>query len=67
VSQNQLHYINVSQIFFFLVDPFWLHKTTPDPYNPAHVNVACLDERYPKLKVYNLKLILDSYEYTPVA
>jgi hypothetical protein len=66
VSQNQLHYINVSQNFL-LVDPFLLHKTTPDPYIPVHVNVACLNEGYPKLKVYNLELILDSYEYTPVA
>jgi len=59
VSQNKLHYINVSQNFL-LMDPFWLWKTNTDPYVPAQVNVECLDDRYPELKVYVSELILDS-------
>jgi len=38
-----------------------------DPHILAHVNIECTDDRYPKLQIYILELILDSYEYTPVA
>jgi hypothetical protein len=33
----------------------------------AHVNTECLDDRYPKLKMYTLEMILDWCEYIPVA
>jgi hypothetical protein len=33
----------------------------------AHVNVEYLDDRYPKLKICNSELILDSHEYIPLA
>ena len=59
VSQNKLHYTNISQNFL-LADPFWLWKTTTDPYDPAYLNVECLDDRYPELKFYISELILDS-------
>ena len=48
-----------------VVNPFRLRKITTNPHILAHVNVACPDDRYPKLKMYISELILDSYEYTP--
>jgi hypothetical protein len=36
-----------------------------DSHIPAHVNTECLDDRYPKLKIYVSELVLDSYEYMP--
>jgi len=35
-------------------------KITTDPYSLAH-------DKYPKLKMYISEIILDNYEYTPVA
>jgi hypothetical protein len=29
---------------------FWLRKITTDPHIPAHVNTACPENRYPKIK-----------------
>jgi len=42
-------------------DPFWLRKITTDPKVLAHVNMECADDRYPKLRIFNSELILDSY------
>ena len=33
----------------------------------AHINLKFPDDRYPKLKIYISELILDGYEYIPVA
>jgi hypothetical protein len=33
----------------------------------AHVNIECLDDRYPKLKIYISEMNLGSNEYIPVA
>ena len=37
------------------------------PSQPCSVNIQCLDDRHPKLKIYISELILDSYEYIAVA
>jgi len=50
-----------------LADPFRLRKMATDSHILAHVNVGRQDDRYPKLKTYISELILDSYEYIPVA
>jgi hypothetical protein len=44
-------------------DPLWLRKTATGPHIFAHVNIGCPDDRYPKLNICILGLILDSYEY----
>jgi hypothetical protein len=59
-------YINVPQSFL-LADPFRLRKIATNPHILAHVNIACLDDWYPQLKIYISELILDSYEHIPVA
>jgi hypothetical protein len=50
-----------------LVDPVWLRKITTDTHILALANTDSPDDRYPKLKIYISELILDSYEYIPVA
>jgi len=50
-----------------LADPFGLRKITTISHNLAHAYVVCPDDRYQKLKIYILELILDSYEYTSVS
>ena len=50
-----------------LAYPFWLRKTTTDPHVLAHVKLQCTDDKYPKLEICISALILDSYEYIPVA
>jgi len=52
---------------FLIADLFRLRKIATNPHILAHVNIACPDDRYPKLKMYISELILDSYEYTPAA
>jgi hypothetical protein len=47
----------------FLADPFCLQNINADPYVLTRVNVECQKEKYRKIKMYNSKLILDSYEY----
>ena len=47
-----------------LADPIWLQKITTD--TSLLINVECLDDVYPKLKIYISKLILGSYKYIPV-
>ena len=47
---KDIHYNSVSKALL-LVDPFWLRKITTDPDILAHVNVECLDDRYPQLKI----------------
>ena len=61
-----IHYVSVSQTFL-LADPFLLWKITTDPHVLALVNIQCPDHRYPKLKIYKSKPILDSHEYITVA
>jgi hypothetical protein len=38
-----------------------------DPHIHAHVNIEHPNDRYPKLKMYISEIILDIYEYIPVA
>jgi hypothetical protein len=50
-----------------LADPFWFCKITTNPHTHSHTNIECPEVRCPKLKMYISKLILDSYENTPVS
>jgi hypothetical protein len=50
-----------------LADPFSLLTVTADPHILGHVNRQCADDRCPKLKICMSEVILDSYEYMPVA
>jgi len=52
---------------FLLVNPFWLQKITMDPHIPALLSVECLDDRHPKFKICISELILDRYQYIPLA
>jgi hypothetical protein len=38
-----------------------------DPHILAEVNIECPDGKYANLKIYVSKLVLDGYEYIPVA
>jgi hypothetical protein len=60
---------NTGQCFpnVLLTDPFWLRKITMDAHVLVKVNTGCPDDRYPKFKICISGLILDSYEYVPVA
>jgi hypothetical protein len=49
---------------FLLRDPFRLQKITMGSDIIAHINTVCPDDKYPKLKVCVLELIVDRYEYT---
>jgi hypothetical protein len=42
-------------------------KITTDPHILANVLTGFPDDRYPKLKIYISEVILDRYEYIPVA
>ena len=59
----------INQCFqnLLLANPFWLRIITTDPRILARVNVECRDDGHKKFKIYASKLILDSYEYIPVA
>jgi len=52
---------------FLLADPLWLRKITMYPHIIADINIQCLDDRHPKLKIYISELILDTYEYIPAS
>jgi hypothetical protein len=52
---------------FFACGLFWLQKLNKDPPIPADVNIGFPDDRFLKLKIYLLELILDRYEWKPVA
>ena len=48
--------------------PFWLRQITTDRHIFAHVNIVCMDDdRYTELNIYISKLVVDSYQYVPVA
>ena len=61
----------MSYIYFLKQPPAVFRKLfclqTTDSHNLAHVNIEYPDDRYSKLDIYISKLILDSYEYIPVA
>jgi hypothetical protein len=50
-----------------LANPFGLRKITTDPHILADISLECPDDKSSKLKIYISGLILDSYEYAPVA
>jgi hypothetical protein len=66
--RNQTLYISISPTFM-LADPFWLRKITADLHTLSYVNIRVVhpDDRYPTLKICISELMVDSYEYTPVA
>jgi len=45
-----------------LADPFWLRNIITEPHILAHKNIECVDDRYPKLKIYITSLTLDSLQ-----
>jgi hypothetical protein len=57
-GEHAFFYICVSQTLFLIADPLWRRKIITVSHIIAHVNV-CLDERYAKLKICILELILD--------
>jgi len=56
-----------SNFFFCSQIPLGFQNITTDPHIFAHVNKECPDDRHPRLKICISEMILDSYEYTPVA
>jgi len=71
-------YLKISRSFYFpskakcfrknlLTDPCWLRQITTNPLILALANTGCLDDRYPKLKMYISELTLDIHEYIPAA
>ena len=54
-------------IIFCSQNPSGLKKITMDSHNILHVNMECLDFKYPKLKIYISELILDRYDCIPAA
>jgi hypothetical protein len=61
-----LIYNRVSQNFQ-LADPFWFLEITKNSHSLAHINKEYPDAGYPKLNIYILELILDSYQYIVTA
>jgi hypothetical protein len=49
---------SVSTVVFF-ADPFWFQKITVGLHILAHINIVRPEDKYPKLKIYILELILD--------
>ena len=54
--------------------PLWFRQITTDPHTLDHVNTVCVcvcvcvdEDRYTELKIKISELILDSYQYIPVA
>jgi hypothetical protein len=60
-----MDYLTASKTFL-LMDSFWLQNITMDHHILAHINMECLDDRQPKLKIYISEIISDSYKYIPV-
>jgi hypothetical protein len=55
-------------IIFLLPDPYMVSKKYPQiPHILAHVNKDRPNDGYPKLEICTWYLILDSYQYIPVA
>jgi hypothetical protein len=52
---------------FFACGPVLALKNNYRSYILAHVNIECLNDRYPKLKIYISDVILDSRKLIPVA
>jgi hypothetical protein len=48
----------------FACGPLLASKNNQGSSHPCSVNTECLNDRYPKLKIY---MILGTYEYIPVA
>jgi len=66
-QRNTIQSIPINECFpdDLLADPFWFRKITTDPHIPAEIEYQ--GNRYPKLDVFTLELILNSYEYIAVA
>jgi len=62
-----LPYTAVFPMYFCLRTHSWHQKITMDPHILSHINIMCLDDRYPKLNIYISEPILNSYEYVAVA
>jgi hypothetical protein len=61
------HGLIINVVFSKFLHISGLGKITTDAHILAHVYIPCPDDRYPPLKMYLSKLILDSYEHVPVA
>ena len=52
---------------FFAREPILASKNNQGTSHPCWRNIEWPDEWYPKLKIYISEMILDSYEYVPIA
>jgi hypothetical protein len=50
-----------------LPDSFWFQKITTDEHILADLNTERLNDRYHNFNIYISELILDNYQYIPVA
>jgi hypothetical protein len=68
-SAYKTHCVISARIFqtFLFADPLWIRKITADPHILAHVYIECPGGTCPELNIYISELILDSYDYIPVA
>jgi hypothetical protein len=64
-----IKYYGLQQGFpkFFARGSLLAWKITSVLHILAHINTDCLDDMYPKLKIFISVLILDIYEYIPAA
>ena len=58
-----------AEFFFFFCSrtPHWFGKIPQNPHILAHANKELLNVRYPVLEICTWYLILDGYQYKPVA
>jgi len=59
--------VKFRKLFSLRGPPFVFEKMTTNPHVLAHINTECTDDKYPKLYICILKLILDSCQYIPLA
>jgi len=46
---------------FHVLRLLWIQKITTDPHILTHINIQCMDNRYPKLNICISELILVRY------
>jgi hypothetical protein len=67
-SRHERH-VCPSAVFpkLFACEPVLASDITTDPHIPALVSIECLDDKHPKFKICISELILDRYQYIPLA
>ena len=62
-NKNMAHMSSLGQCFpnFLVLRPLWIWKITTDPQTLTHINIECMDNRYPKLNIYISELIFVRY------